>query len=103
MVGAVEALKLENRDFALWLKSNTAPHRMAGYRIVTASLKPAGAPPGDAFARLADLSAGLADRHPGATSISAGMSADLEAAVANGSTHVRVGSALLGRRPPLVS
>ena len=45
---AVERLRLEDRDFALWLKSNTAPHRVPGYAIVTASLKPAGAPPGDA-------------------------------------------------------
>ncbi len=49
-VGAVERLKLEDRDFALWLKSNVAPHRASGYAIVTASLKPAGAPPGDASA-----------------------------------------------------
>jgi len=28
------------------------------------------------------------------------MSADLEAAVANGATHLRVGSAILGSRPP---
>ena len=48
VVGAVEALRLEDHDFALWLKSNVSPHRLAGYRIVTASLKPAGAPPGDA-------------------------------------------------------
>ena len=50
LVGAVERLKLEDRDFALWLKSNVAPHRAKGYAIVTASLKPAGAPPGDASA-----------------------------------------------------
>jgi sulfite reductase (NADPH) hemoprotein beta-component len=43
-------LRLEDRDFALWLKSNVAPHRVPGYAIVTASLKPAGAPPGDASA-----------------------------------------------------
>ena len=49
-VPEVEALKLENRAFALWLKSNVAPHRVAGHAIVTASLKPAGAPPGDASA-----------------------------------------------------
>src|SRR5215813_759072 len=36
----VERLKLEDRDFALWLKSNVSPHRLAGYAIVTASLKP---------------------------------------------------------------
>jgi sulfite reductase beta subunit-like hemoprotein len=35
MVGAVEALKLEDGDFALWLKSNVSAHRLAGYRIVT--------------------------------------------------------------------
>jgi sulfite reductase (NADPH) hemoprotein beta-component len=46
----VARLKLEDRDFALWLKSNVAPHRVPGYAIVTASLKPAGAPPGDASA-----------------------------------------------------
>ena len=50
LVGAVELLRLENRDFALWLKSNVAPHRVKGDSIVTASLKPAGAPPGDASA-----------------------------------------------------
>jgi hypothetical protein len=30
--------------------------------------------------------------------ISAGMSADLEVAIRHGATHVRVGTALLGRR-----
>ena len=63
MAGAVEALKIEDRDFALWLKSNTAPHRMAGYRIVTASLKPAGAPPGDASAVQMEGVADIADAY----------------------------------------
>jgi sulfite reductase (NADPH) hemoprotein beta-component len=63
VVGAVEALKIEDRDFALWLKSNTAPHRMAGYRIVTASLKPAGAPPGDASAAQMEGVADIADTY----------------------------------------
>jgi len=49
-VAAAEALKLEDRDFALWLKSNVAPHRVPGYAVVTVSLKPAGSPPGDASA-----------------------------------------------------
>ncbi len=61
VVGAVEGLKLEDPDFALWLKSNTAPHRMAGYRIVTASLKPAGAPPGDASSAQMEDVADIAD------------------------------------------
>ena len=60
--------------------------------------RPLGAPPEPAFARLADLAARLRREHPGATVISAGMSADLEAAVAHGATHVRIGSALLGNR-----
>ncbi len=63
MVGAVEALKIVDRDFVLWLKSNTAPHRMAGYRIVTASLKPAGAPPGDASAAQMEGVADIADAY----------------------------------------
>jgi uncharacterized pyridoxal phosphate-containing UPF0001 family protein len=32
---------------------------------------------------------------------SAGMSADLEPAIAAGATHIRLGSALLGHRAPL--
>ncbi len=63
VVAEVEGLKLDNPDFALWLKSNTAPHRMAGYRIVTASLKPAGAPPGDASSAQMEGVADIADAH----------------------------------------
>jgi sulfite reductase (NADPH) hemoprotein beta-component len=63
VVAEVEGLKLEERDFALWLKSNEAPHRMAGYRIVTASLKPAGAPPGDASAVQMEGVADIADAY----------------------------------------
>jgi len=62
-VPAVERLRLEDPAFALWLKSNTAPHRMAGYRIVTASLKPAGAPPGDASAVQMEGVADIADAY----------------------------------------
>jgi uncharacterized pyridoxal phosphate-containing UPF0001 family protein len=39
--------------------------------------------------------------HPAADVLSAGMSGDLEAALAQGATHLRVGSAVLGERPPL--
>ncbi len=63
VVGAVEALKLEDPDFALWLKSNVSAHRMAGYRIVTASLKPAGAPPGDASSVQMEGVADIADAY----------------------------------------
>jgi pyridoxal phosphate enzyme (YggS family) len=51
-----------------------------------------------AFARLAEVAAALRVQHPGATTVSAGMSGDLEAAVAAGATHVRVGTAILGPR-----
>ncbi|MGI5140700.1 MULTISPECIES: YggS family pyridoxal phosphate-dependent enzyme [unclassified Streptomyces] len=54
-----------------------------------------------AFGRLMDLSTGLRRAHPAATMVSAGMSADLEEAVAAGATHVRVGTAVLGVRPRL--
>lgn len=57
--------------------------------------------PAEAFARLAALAADLRRDHPAASLVSAGMSADLEAAVEHGATHLRVGTALLGSRPPL--
>jgi PLP dependent protein len=57
--------------------------------------------PEAAFARLLEVAQRLRAAHPDATWISAGMSGDLETAVKYGSTHVRVGSALLGNRPPL--
>ena len=59
---------------------------------------PLGVDPEPVFAALADLSASLRAEHPAASWISAGMSGDLEAAVAAGATHVRVGSGLLGPR-----
>ncbi len=55
--------------------------------------------PGEAFARLADLRATLTARFPDATVLSAGMSGDLEIAIAHGATQVRVGGAILGNRP----
>lgn len=54
-----------------------------------------------AFDRLVELSSRLRADHPTATMVSAGMSADLEQAVAAGATHVRVGTAVLGARPRL--
>lgn len=54
-----------------------------------------------AFERLLELSSLLRSDHPAANMVSAGMSADLEAAVTAGATHVRVGTAVLGVRPRL--
>ncbi|MEU6950509.1 YggS family pyridoxal phosphate-dependent enzyme [Streptomyces sp. NPDC046316] len=54
-----------------------------------------------AFERLMDLSTLLRATRPAANMVSAGMSADLEDAVAAGATHVRIGTAVLGVRPRL--
>jgi pyridoxal phosphate enzyme (YggS family) len=64
------------------------------------AVAPLGVEPTTAFAQLATVADAVRRDHPSATWISAGMSADLEAAVANGATHLRVGSAILGSRPP---
>ncbi|GGK98245.1 YggS family pyridoxal phosphate enzyme [Sphaerisporangium melleum] len=66
------------------------------------AVAPLGGDPARAFARLAELAARLRADHPAATVISAGMSGDLDHAIAHGSTLVRVGTALLGRRKPFV-
>jgi len=63
------------------------------------AVAPLGADPGPAMERLARLHGRLRADHPDASWLSAGMSGDLEAAVAVGATHVRIGSALLGPRP----
>jgi PLP dependent protein len=82
---------------------------LADAAAATGLLRPAGvmavapidADPDAAFAALREIAATLRAAHPAATVISAGMSADLEAAVRNGATHLRIGTALLGGRPPL--
>jgi pyridoxal phosphate enzyme (YggS family) len=71
--------------------------RLAGVMAVA----PRGADPAAAFADLAGVRAALLGEHPEATAMSAGMSGDLEQAVAHGATHVRVGTALLGARSPV--
>ncbi|HWJ66210.1 MAG TPA: YggS family pyridoxal phosphate-dependent enzyme [Nocardioides sp.] len=71
--------------------------RLAGLMAVA----PLGEDPAAAFARLAAIRADFVARHPDATRLSAGMSGDLEQAIAAGATHVRVGSAVLGSRPPV--
>jgi pyridoxal phosphate enzyme (YggS family) len=67
------------------------------------AVPPLGADPDREFARLAEVSRAMRERHPDADAISAGMTDDLEAAVKYGSTHVRVGTALLGRRGQVFS
>jgi len=63
------------------------------------AVAPLGQDPEPAFEELAAMGRDLSRMHPAATWISAGMSTDLEAAIAAGATHVRVGSGILGPRP----
>ena len=60
---------------------------------------PLGVAPETAFAELATAAQRLRRVYPEAVELSAGMSGDLEEAIAQGSTCVRVGTALLGDRP----
>jgi pyridoxal phosphate enzyme (YggS family) len=66
------------------------------------AVAPLDVPPRPAFARLRRVAEQVRSAHPGAMMISAGMSGDLDEAIAEGATHVRVGTALLGGRPPFV-
>lgn len=52
-----------NARFKAWLGNSVANHRQPGYAIVTLSLKPEGAPPGDASAVQMDAIADLADKY----------------------------------------
>ncbi|MGO4256295.1 YggS family pyridoxal phosphate-dependent enzyme [Marmoricola sp. RAF53] len=63
------------------------------------AVAPLGEPARPAFERLAGIARDFRADHPAATWVSAGMSGDLEDAVACGATHVRIGSAVLGTRP----
>jgi PLP dependent protein len=84
---------------ALADRVEAAPHlRLAGLMAVA----PLGADVEREYAALAGHAAQLRAGHPGARTLSAGMSGDLEAAVRHGATQVRVGTALLGGRPPVV-
>ncbi len=49
--------------YTRWLQRNVHPHRLAGYRAVTLSLKRAGLPPGDVTADQMDAAAALAERY----------------------------------------
>jgi uncharacterized pyridoxal phosphate-containing UPF0001 family protein len=67
------------------------------------AVAPLDADPDEAFAELAKIADKLRRSHPQADAISAGMSHDLAAAVRHGATHLRIGTALLGQRPPQIS
>ncbi|MBO6685628.1 MAG: nitrite/sulfite reductase [Parvibaculum sp.] len=54
---------LADRDFANWVKSNVAQHRVPGYAIVNISLKPIGGTPGDCSSDQMDAVADIAEKY----------------------------------------
>ena len=63
------------------------------------TVPPLGSDPAKVFARGRALLEGISDRVLGAPVYSAGMSHDLEIAIGEGSTLVRVGTDIMGPRP----
>lgn len=63
------------------------------------AVAPLGEDPRRAFARLRRISESVRSIAPSATAISAGMSEDFAAAIAEGATHLRLGTAITGTRP----
>ena len=57
---------------------------------------PSQANPAESFAKMAELFA----KHPTMDTLSMGMSQDLELAVENGATFVRIGTDIFGKRAP---
>ncbi len=63
------------------------------------AVAPLGEEPGRAFARVRQLSEAIRGAAPDATALSMGMSQDFAAAIAEGATHLRIGTAITGFRP----
>lgn len=63
------------------------------------TIPPLAAAPGPIYAQLRELRDAAQSRYPEVRHLSMGMSRDLEAAVAEGATVVRVGEAIFGSRP----
>ena len=86
---------VESQDESLAERVLTSPNlRLAGVMAVA----PRDWEPDRAFAAVAERSGRLRRLAPEATVVSAGMSGDFEAAIAHGSTMIRLGAKLLGRR-----
>lgn len=58
-----------------------------------------GSDPRRAFARVRELSVGMQRTAPEATALSMGMSHDYASAILEGATHLRIGTAITGKRP----
>jgi pyridoxal phosphate enzyme (YggS family) len=72
----------------------------AGLRLLgVMAVAPLDEEPRQAFARVRAASERIKALAPGASFISAGMSADYREAILEGATHLRIGSAITGNRP----
>ena len=56
--------------------------------------------PREAFQEVAEAKNLVQKNYPSITQLSIGMSGDFEEAIACGATHIRIGSSILGSRPP---
>jgi sulfite reductase (NADPH) hemoprotein beta-component len=59
---SLEESRKADPGFARWLRHNTHPHKVEGYRSATVSLKTPGTPPGDITADQMDALAAIAER-----------------------------------------
>jgi uncharacterized pyridoxal phosphate-containing UPF0001 family protein len=64
------------------------------------AVAPQGVEPARAFAELAAVGERVRAVVPAAAAMSAGMSRDFPEAIAAGATHLRIGTAITGPRPP---
>lgn len=62
-MATINVRRAENKAFNDWLTHNVQPHKQAGYRAVTLSLKFTGIPPGDITDSQLEVMADLADRY----------------------------------------
>ena len=65
------------------------------------AVAPLATPPEQAFEKLAKIHQRFKNDFPAAPYLSAGMSGDYKTAIEYGATHIRVGSSILGSRPPV--
>jgi len=91
-------------------RGGLAPERIAEFAEKTSHIKGLslmglmgvagiGVDPERDFERMARFSAELQAIYPSAKGLSIGMSGDFEAAIAYGATHLRIGTAITGKRP----
>jgi pyridoxal phosphate enzyme (YggS family) len=74
------------------------PQSVYGKTIGIMTVAPQSMEPVKAFEIVAGLSSQVRTAHPALDCLSMGMSGDFEAAIAQGATHIRLGSSILGSR-----